>query len=127
VSAWSRRDDAGHARGAVRVPVEEWDAAATACLDLAVKNERPQFDTFAGQHIDGSGRVFERRVGGEACPIRGRIVAFDQDRFVRLHLRYVEPAVGGVVSDAVDLAGKTVTATGIEISTRLKLLTLFSQ
>jgi len=44
-------------------------------------------------------------MGGEPCLIRGRIVAFDQDRFVRLHLRYVEPAMGGVVSDAVDLAG----------------------
>src|ERR1700757_2856394 len=44
-------------------------------------------------------------MGGEPRPIGGRIVAFDQDRFVGLHLRYVEPAVGGVVSDAVDLAG----------------------
>src|ERR1700732_233170 len=35
--------------------------------------------------------------------IRGRIVAFGQDRSVRLHLRYVEPAVSGVVSDAVAL------------------------
>src|SRR6516225_3085556 len=44
-------------------------------------------------------------MGGETWLIRGRIVAFDQDRFVRLHLRYVEPAVGRIVLDAVDLAG----------------------
>src|SRR5437588_665796 len=60
---------------------------------------------FARQHRSWSGRVFKDRMGSEACLIRSRIVAFDQDRFVRLHLRYVEPAVGGVVSDAVDLAG----------------------
>ena len=44
-------------------------------------------------------------MGGEPRLIRGRIVAFDQDRFVCLHLGYVEPAVGRVVPDAVDLAG----------------------
>jgi hypothetical protein len=36
--------------------------------------------------------------------ILGRIVAFDQDRFVGPHLGHVEPTVSGVVPDAVGLA-----------------------
>src|SRR4051794_2091295 len=42
---------------------------------------------------------------GKARPaILGRIVAFDQDRFVGPHLGHVEPTVSGVVPDAVGLA-----------------------
>src|SRR5215471_18565450 len=44
-------------------------------------------------------------MSGELCLICGRIVAFDQQSFVRLHLRCVKPAVRRVVFDAVDLAG----------------------
>src|SRR6516225_9953269 len=44
-------------------------------------------------------------MSGELCLICGRIIPFDEERFVHLHLRCVEPAVGRVVFDAVDLPG----------------------
>src|SRR5260370_24682028 len=81
------------------------EKATTSPLDLDVKNQSSQFYAFAGQHIGRSGRVFKGRMCSEPCPLRGRIVTFDQDRFVRLHLRHKKPAVGRVVFDAVDLAG----------------------
>ena len=44
-------------------------------------------------------------MGGKARPaVLGRIVAFDQDRFVGPHLGNVEPTVSRVVPDAVGLA-----------------------
>ena len=44
-------------------------------------------------------------MSGKPCLILGRIVALDQDRLVDPHLGHIEPAVRGVVSDAVGLAG----------------------
>src|SRR6266446_3693008 len=75
-----------------------------------VEDERPQLYALARQHINRSGRVFEGRVGGEPCLVRRGIVAFYQHRLVSPHLRYVEPAVIGVVFDAVDLAHQVTNA-----------------
>jgi hypothetical protein len=36
---------------------------AASCSDLGVKNQGPQFDAFAGQHVGWSGRVFKRGMG----------------------------------------------------------------
>jgi hypothetical protein len=42
--------------------------------------------------------------GKASRAVLDRIVAFDEDRFVSPHFRHVEPAVSGVVPDAVSLA-----------------------
>src|SRR6266478_8145793 len=70
-----------------------------------VEHQGSELDALPRQDIGGSGRVVKGGVGGKACrTVFGRIVAFDQDRLVGPHLRHIEPAVSGVVSDAVGLA-----------------------
>ncbi len=43
-------------------------------------------------------------MGGETRELGVGVPALDQDRFIRLQVRDVEPALAGIVGDAVDLA-----------------------
>ena len=73
-----------------------------------VKDEAPDFDALARQHIERRRRIVEGAVRRESSPAVGeRIEALDQQRLISLHLRHKEPAVRRAVSDGeleMDLA-----------------------
>src|SRR5580704_11812382 len=55
-----------------------------------VKHQRPQLDAFPRQLVRRRGRILECRVRREPCPPIGRrVVALQQQRLVRLHVRHI--------------------------------------
>jgi hypothetical protein len=73
------------------------------CL-LVEERQATRLDALARRGV-GRQRIVERGVEGEpGAAVVGAVVDADQDRFVGLHLREVEPAMAGIVLDGRGLA-----------------------
>src|SRR5258708_5259210 len=72
---------------------------------VLTEHKRAQFDAFARGYVSRRGRIDEGAMRREACAaIRFRVVAFQQQAFVRLHGGHVEPAVRRIEGDRIGFA-----------------------
>src|ERR1043166_2754470 len=79
--------------------------AAVATKRRSTEDQRPQLDAFAWRSVRRRGRIDERAVRRESgTAIDLRIVALEQQTFIRSHLGNVEPDVRGIESDCIALA-----------------------
>ena len=73
---------------------------------LIEESNRSDFDALPGWRIGQTGGILKRCVGHKpGTPIRFGVVAFEQKYFVRVHQGIVVPALFGVGTKGVDLAG----------------------
>src|SRR5262245_51200065 len=82
------------------------DAPPLTLIPLRSKESKcARFDTFPCWRVGRAGRIIKRGVRGKPCAsIIHRIVAFEEQRFIGLHGRKIEPTVTRIERDRIDLS-----------------------
>ena len=83
----------------------DWTIIAARLFRRTEKDKRPRLDTFTRWRIRRTRRIVEPSMRRHASsPVMGRVIAFEQERFIPLHVRKIVPSMFRVEMDREDFA-----------------------